>query len=78
MRYGDEEVVLQHPVRLDPARHLGGRRFVARPIPISDDSAGALLGDILDCNPEQNAELTALRARVRRDLAPAPAAPRAD
>jgi hypothetical protein len=76
--YGDEEVVLQHPVRLDPERHLGGRRFVARPIPIGDDSAGALFGDILDCNPEQQAELTALRARVRRDLAPAPAAPRAD
>lgn len=79
--YGDEEIVLQHPVRLDPARHLGGRRFVGRPIPISDDSASTLFGDVLGANAEQHAELTALRARIRRDLAavsaaaPAPARP---
>jgi hypothetical protein len=71
VEYGDEEVVLQHPVRLDPARHLGGRRFSATPIPLGDEPAGALLGDILDLNPEQRVELTALRDRVRRALVPA-------
>ncbi len=71
VEYGDQEVVLQHPVRLDPARHLGGRRFSAKPIPLGDEPAGALLGDILDLNPEQRVELTALRDRVRRALAPA-------
>jgi hypothetical protein len=71
VQYAEEEVVLQHPVRLDPARHLGGRRFSAKPIPLGDEPAGALLGDMLDLNPEQRAELTALRDRVRRALASA-------
>ncbi|MDQ3949091.1 MAG: hypothetical protein M3282_01985 [Gemmatimonadota bacterium] len=70
VRYGDEEVVLRHPVRLDPTRHLGGRRFSATPILLGDESAGALFGDIVDLNPEQRPELTALRDRVRRALAP--------
>ncbi len=68
VRYGDEEIVLRHPVRLDPARHLGGRRFSAAPIPLGDEPAGALLTDIFDLNPEQRSELTALRGHVRRTL----------
>jgi hypothetical protein len=63
--YEDEEIVLQHPVRLDPARHLGGKRFGPDPISLSDTPAGILLGDILDANPEQQAQLSALRDKVR-------------
>ena len=66
LEYDDEEIVLGHPVRLDPVRHLGGRRFSARPIPLADGPAGALFADILDLNPEQRPELTALRERIRR------------
>jgi hypothetical protein len=68
VRFGDEEIVLRHPVRLDPARHLGGRRFSASPIPLGDEPASALLADMFDLNPEQRPELTALRDRVRRAL----------
>jgi hypothetical protein len=68
LQYGDQEVVLRHPVRLDPARHLGGRRLSARPIPLGDDPAGALFADIIDLNPEQRPELTALREQIRRAL----------
>jgi hypothetical protein len=68
LQYGDDEIVLRHPVRLDPARHLGGRRFSPRPIPLGDEPAGALLADIIDLNPEQRSELTALRERVRLAL----------
>ena len=68
--YRDSEVVLQHPVRLDPARHLGGKRFSAEPIALADGPAGALLGDILAANPEQRAELTVLRDEVRRAIEP--------
>ena len=71
--YGAEELVLRHPVRLDPTRHLGGRRFSPRPIPLADEPAGALLADIIDLNPEQRTELTALRDRIRRELARPPA-----
>lgn len=67
----EQEVVLENPVRLDPTRHLGGRRFSATPIPIGDEPAGALLGDMLDANGGQRAELTALRDWVRRALASA-------
>jgi hypothetical protein len=69
VQYGDEEIVLRHPVRLDPARHLDGRRFAPTPMPIGDESAGALFADIVDLNPEQRPELTALRERVRGALA---------
>ena len=69
VQYCDDEIVLRHPVRLDQARHLGGRRFSARPIPLGDESAGALFADIMDLNPEQRAELTTLRERIRQTLA---------
>jgi hypothetical protein len=68
--YGDAEVILQNPVRLDPDRHLGGKRFAAEPMPLDDTPASALLGDILDANPKQRAELAALRERVRSTLRP--------
>jgi len=68
LQYAGEEVVLRHPVRLDPVRHLGGRRFSPRPIPLGDEPAGALLADIIDLNPEQRPELTALREQIRRVL----------
>ena len=70
VQYDGDEILLRHPVRLDPVRHLGGRRFSARPIPLGDEPAGALFADILDLNPEQRAELTALRERIRHALAP--------
>jgi hypothetical protein len=66
----EQEVVLEHPVRLDPARHLGGRRFAATPISIGDEPAGALLGDILDANLNQRTELVALRDWVRASMPP--------
>lgn len=76
VEYSGDEIVLRHPVRLDAIRHLGGRRFSARPIPLGDESAGALFADILDLNPEQRTELAALRDRVRQTLA-SPNAPSA-
>jgi hypothetical protein len=67
--YGDREVLLRHPVALEPARHLGGKRFAPEPITLSDAPAGALLGDMLDANPRQRGEIVALRDQVRRALA---------
>jgi hypothetical protein len=68
LQYDGDEIVLRHPVRLDPAPHLDGRRYSARPNPLGDEAAGALLADIIDLNPEQRPELTALRDRVRHAL----------
>jgi hypothetical protein len=57
---------LLRPLRLGPARHLGARRLAAKPIPLGDQPAGALLGEILDADLDQRAELEALRDWVRR------------
>jgi len=53
-------------VRLDPDRHLGGKRFSADPVMIGDTAAGALFGDILESNREQEKQLRSIRSRVRR------------
>ena len=68
VQYGDDDVVLAHPVRLDPERHLGGKRFSGEPVMLADGPAGALFGDILESNHEQEKELRAIRARVRRAI----------
>ncbi|GAC1652375.1 MAG: hypothetical protein NVS4B3_14490 [Gemmatimonadaceae bacterium] len=73
VEYRHHQVLLEHPVRLEPGRHLGGKRFAAEPIAVSDESAGALLGDILDANPDQQAELSAMREEIRGALKEAPA-----
>jgi hypothetical protein len=72
VQYEGKDVLLKRPVRIDPARHLGGKRFSAESITIGDAPAGALFGDILEANREQSKELTAIRARVRRVLKPRP------
>ena len=74
VQYGGEDVVLKSPVRLDPARHLGGKRFSAEPVALDDGPAGALFGDILESNRDQNKQLKAIRARVRQALDSGPEA----
>ncbi|GAC1515775.1 MAG: hypothetical protein NVS1B4_07660 [Gemmatimonadaceae bacterium] len=73
VRYEEDEILLGHPVRIDPDRHLGGKRFAAEPVVIADNPAGSLLGDILDANPSQATSLSALRERVRSALKAVPA-----
>jgi hypothetical protein len=68
VQYDGDDVVLKNPVRLDPERHLGGKRFSAQPVTLDDGPAGALFGDILESNREQSKELRAIRTRVRRAL----------
>ena len=68
VQYDGDDVVLKNPVRLDPERHLGGKRFSAQPVTLDNGPAGALFGDILESNREQHKELRAMRARVRRAI----------
>ena len=65
VQYGDDEIVLRNPVPIDRDRHLGGKRFSPEPLALGDRPASALFGDVLDANPEQQEELTAMRERVR-------------
>jgi DNA polymerase len=59
------DVVLQHEVLIDIARHLGfGKRFSAEPTLFTDDTAKTLLDDIIAANPDQRTELMAIRERM--------------
>ncbi|HEY5062691.1 MAG TPA: hypothetical protein VII52_14220 [Gemmatimonadaceae bacterium] len=57
------DVVLQHELLLDPARHMGhGHRFSPEPTIVDDEAMGTLLGDIMAKNPEQRTELAKIRS----------------
>jgi len=63
VQQGANDVVLNHELLLDPARHMGhGKRFSAEPTIIDDEAMGTLLGDIMAKNPEQRNELTKIRS----------------
>jgi len=64
LRFEDHDVVLRHPIVLEPLRHMGNRRFSPRPVVIQDDVASALIDDIIAANPEQQTELALLLNRV--------------
>lgn len=62
VQQGDHDVVLKHDVAIDAGRHLGfGPRLSAEPTVIQDETALVLLDDIMSANPEQRAELQAIR-----------------
>ena len=64
LRFENHDVVLRNPIVLEPMRHMGNRRFSARPVVIQDDVASALLDDIIAANPDQQTELALLLNRV--------------
>jgi hypothetical protein len=70
VQYGPTDIVVPHGVVIDQTRHLAGRRLGPDPVPLADEPASALLGDIIDANPECRADLVAVRDRVRHAMAP--------
>jgi hypothetical protein len=64
VRFEEHDIVLRSPVVLDPLRHLGNRRFSARPVVIQDNVASVLIDDIIAQNPDQQTELALLVNRV--------------
>jgi hypothetical protein len=64
LRFEDHDVVLTHPIVLDPLRHMGNRRFSARPVVIQDEVASTLIDDIIAANSGQQTELALLLNRV--------------
>ena len=62
----DSDVVLRREVVLDPPRHMGyGKRFSAEPTIVDNDGViRQLLDDMITQNPDQKAELTAIRDRI--------------
>jgi hypothetical protein len=61
----DKDLVLQNELLLDPPSHMGyGKRFGAEPTIIEDEVARQLLRDIIERNPGQRAELSAIWAAM--------------
>lgn len=59
------DVVLGNELLIDPPSHMGyGKRFSGEPTIIEDDAAKMLLAAIIEKNPDQKAELTAIRDRM--------------
>jgi hypothetical protein len=60
-----DDVMLGNELLIDPPTHMGyGNRFSGEPTIIQDDAAKMLLNDIIEKNPEQRAQLTAIRDRM--------------
>ena len=57
VQHGKADLVLEHPVYIDPMRHMNNRRFSAEPTQVDDDAASALLDEIIRENPDKQAEL---------------------
>jgi hypothetical protein len=59
------DIVLQHELLIDAPSHMGyGKRFGAEPTMIQDDTAKRLLDDIIARNPDQKADLEAIKSRM--------------
>jgi hypothetical protein len=60
---GNNDVVLQNDVLIDPARHMGyGNRFSPEPTQIESELMATLMADIMAKNPEQRDQLSKIRS----------------
>jgi hypothetical protein len=66
LQFDEHDIVLRTPVALDRLRHMGNQRFSARPTLLTDADASTLLDDVIECNPEQSAEIALLINRVNQ------------
>lgn len=66
LQFENQDVILENPVVLEPARHLGGKRFSPEPTIVDDDLASTLLDDAIRQNPEQTQELAKLINRINQ------------
>lgn len=66
VQFEGHDIVLKNPLLLDPARHLGSKRFAPEPTTIADKTAETLLDDMIEKNPEQKKELALLINRVNQ------------
>jgi len=66
VQYGEHDIVLEHPVHIDPMRHMNNRRFSPQPVTVNDDEASALLDDIIRDNPDKQPELAMLINKINQ------------
>ena len=66
VQHDSHDIVLEHPVYIDPMRHMNNRRFTAQPTLVSDDEASTLLDDIIRANPDKQTELALMINRINK------------
>lgn len=66
LQFESHDIVLAHPVAIDPLRHMNNRRFSAQPTLVRDDQMTTLLDDVIRENPEAQPELAMLINRVNQ------------
>ena len=66
LQFESHDVVLAHPVAIDPLRHMNNRRFSAQPTLVRDDQMTTLLDDVIRENPETQPELAMMINRVNQ------------
>lgn len=70
IQHGEDDIVLEHPVLLDPARHLEGRRFRPDPMEMADNIARLILEEAIRKNESQRHELSDIRMRLSHSVPP--------
>lgn len=64
--HAKRDVILKNEVRIDQTPHMGvGKRFGAEPTLIASGPAIALIEEIIRKNPDQGAELMAIRKQIK-------------
>lgn len=64
LQFDSHDIVLAHPVAIDPLRHMNNRRFSAQPTLVNDAEVSTLLDDVIRENPETQPELAMMINRV--------------
>ena len=64
IQFEERDIVLGNPVVLDQMRHMGSKRFAAKPVMIDDEHVSQLIDDVITQNPKQAKELALLLNRV--------------
>lgn len=66
LQFDSHDIVLSHPVAIDPLRHMNNRRFSAQPTLVKDSEVSTLLDDVIRDNPETQPELAMMINRVNQ------------
>ena len=66
IQYEDHDIVLEHPVYVDPLRHMNNRRFSAAAVVVTDDEASVFLDDVIRDNPGKQPELALMINRINQ------------
>jgi hypothetical protein len=66
LQFESHDIVLAHPIAIDPLRHMNNRRFSAQPTLVNDSEMTTLLDDVIRENADMQPDLAMLINRVNQ------------